>query len=532
VPLPAVAPADAAVAPSLRLNNARSPIGTNLTGLTDWSAEWAFVDVFRVSRPWVSGSPEKWDDRRALDLDEHGNLRSLGPAQIARTLMLSGGIKYPFGDYVVLYDGEGEMQFPTAKVVDSRPGRTVVRLDREGGIAIDVVSVKAHDPVRNIRVIMPGGTCDDDGFKTCKTIHDCGGAACIPFGTNYASQIFHPTFLDSIKSYSVLRFMDWMGTNDSKQRTFADRPKPDDARFMGKDGTGGAPVEKMVELCNRLGTHGWFNMPHLAEDDYVAQFAGYVRDHLRPDLRAYVEYSNEVWNSAFKQAEYAKERGRAENLSKDDFEAQLRYYSRRTVQIFKIWERVFGGNERLVRVMGSMAVNDWVSRTVLEFEQASKHTDALAIAPYFYVGTDSPAEAERVRALSLDALMDELKNRSVPGALKGVEKQAKVAKSFGLPLIAYEAGQHLTGVGPRVDDTRLNDLFDAANRDPRMKDVYAAYLAGWKTSGGRLLLHFVNCENPSKWGRWGALESLLQPRDAAPKFGAIQEFIAQNQRWW
>jgi hypothetical protein len=288
----------------------------------------------------------------------------------------------------------------------------------------------------------------------------------------------------------------------------------------------------MVELCNRLGTHGWFNIPHLADDDYVGQFAGYVRDHMRPDLRAYVEYSNEVWNGMFGQSEHAKKLGRAEGLSNDDFEAQLRYYSRRSVQIFKIWESVFGGTQRLVRVMGSMAANDWASRTVLDFEQASKHADALAIAPYFYVDTESPAEAERVRALTLDALMDELKNKSVPAAMRGVEKQLKVAKSFGLPLIAYEAGQHLVGVGARTDDARINELFDAANRDPRMKDVYAAYLAGWKRAGGGLLMHFVNCAKPSKWGRWGALEGLLQPRDGAPKFGAIQEFIANNPRWW
>jgi hypothetical protein len=273
-------------------------------------------------------------------------------------------------------------------------------------------------------------------------------------------------------------------------------------------------------------------MPHLADDDYVEQFATYVRDHLRPGLRAYVEYSNEVWNGMFGQAEHAKKMGRAAGLSKDDFEAQLRYYSRRSVQIFKIWEKVFGGTQRLVRVMGAQSGNDWTSLAVLEFEKASKSTDALAIAPYFDVANGSPAEADHVRSLSLDALMDELKNKSVPSAIDEIEKQSKVAKRFGLKLIAYEAGQHLVGVGPQVDDAKINELFDAANRDPRMKDVYAAYLAGWKRAGGGLLMHFVNCSKPSKWGRWGALEGLLQPRAVAPKFAAIQEFIANNQRWW
>jgi hypothetical protein len=531
-PLPVIPPPDASAAPPLRPNNAHSPIGTNLAVLADWSAEWPFVDDFRVSRHWVSGSLNEWADSRALDVDEHGNIRSLGPGQIARALMVWGGIQYPLGDYVVLYDGEGELRFPSGSVVESRPGHIVLRVEETGGVEMDVVAVKAHDPLRNVRVLMPGGVCNDDGFKACRTNPDCGGATCVPFGANYASQIFHPIFLDSIKSYSALRFMDWMDTNNSMQSQYADRSKPDDVRWTPKDHKGGAPVEIMVELCNRVGTDGWFNMPHLADDDYVAQFAGYVRDHLRPGLRAYVEYSNEVWNGAFQQAEYARKIGRAAGLSKDDFEAQLRYYSRRSVQIFKIWERVFGGTQRLVRVMGAQAGNDSTSRTVLEFEQASKSTDALAIAPYFYVDTGSPSQADRVRKLSLDALMDELKTKSVPEAIEEIEKQSRIAKRFGLKLVAYESGQHLVGSGPLIEDAKINELFDAANRDPRMKDAYAAYLAGWKKAGGELLMHYLNCTKPSKWGRWGALEGLLQPRESAPKFVAIQEFIARNPRWW
>jgi hypothetical protein len=40
-------------------------------------------------------------------------------------------------------------------------------------------------------------------------------------------------------------------------------------------------------------------MPHLADDDYHRQFASYVRDSLRPDVKVYVEWSNEVWHTGF-----------------------------------------------------------------------------------------------------------------------------------------------------------------------------------------------------------------------------------------
>jgi hypothetical protein len=524
-------PTASAVTMARHQTNANSPIGTNLTELADWSAEWPFIDAFRVSRPWVSGSDDQWDDRSPIDQDEHGNLRSLKPGQIARTVMLWGESRPPRGDYVVLYDGVGKMRFPDLEVADSSPGRTLLRVKRDG-IAIDVVSTDPKNPLRNIRVIMPGGVCKNDASKWCNAIDDCNGAACVPFEKTYAAQLFHPVFLDSIKSYAVLRFMDWMETNGSLQKRYADRPRLDDVRWTPRAHLGGAPVEVMVELCNQVGADGWFNMPHLADDDYVEQFAIYVRDHLRPGLRAYVEYSNEVWNGMFSQAEYARQRGLADGLSKDAFEAQLRYYSRRAVQIFKIWGKAFGGTERLVRVMAAQAGNDWTSRAVLEFEHASKSTDVLAIAPYFSVDTGTPEKADRVRALSVDAFMDELEKKSVPATIRDVERQVAVAKRFGLPLVAYEAGQHLVGVGPGVEDAKTNDLFDAANRDRRMKDVYAAYLAGWKAAGGGLLMHYLNCAKPSKWGRWGALEGLLQPHETAPKFVALQEFIAKNPRWW
>ena len=93
--------------------NARSTLGTNLTDISDWSREWCFVDAFKASRAWISGSVDgTWDDGRALDLDENGWVRSLLEGQIARTLLLldlSG--HYPAGRYIVLYDGQGTIEY-------------------------------------------------------------------------------------------------------------------------------------------------------------------------------------------------------------------------------------------------------------------------------------------------------------------------------------------------------------------------------------------------------------------------------------
>ncbi|MBN1771971.1 MAG: cellulose-binding protein [Deltaproteobacteria bacterium] len=520
--------------PPVRYNET-SPLGTNLNGISDWSTEWPFVDAFKVSRAWISGEDGgAWDDGRALDLDEHGWLRSLLPGQVARTLMFwDDGAVAPAGRCVVLYDGTGTMEYWSGARRDagaSSPGRDVLDFDpTAGGIGINVTAVDPSDPLRNIRVLMPGGACSDDPHRWCADDGGCAAGTCVPFEDRYPTEPFHPTFLERTRTYRVIRFMDWMATNNSPIREWSERAEPDDARWSLE---AGVPVETMVDLCNRLQADPWFTIPHQASDDFVRRFATVVRDRLAPGLRAWVEYSNEVWNGIFDQAGWARDRGRAAGLGPSDYEAQLQFYSRRAVQVFALWEEVFGGTDRLVRVMASQAANSWVSEQVLSFEGADGPSDVLAIAPYFGGYLGGPDERARVAAMTVEALAAELAATALPDAVSWMASQADVASTFGVELVAYEGGQHLAGHSGVENDDTINALFDAVNRDPRMGELYGDYLDAWRSAGGRYFAHFVNCAGWSKWGRWGALEYLTQPRAESPKFDALQSFLETNPRWW
>jgi len=185
-----------------------------------------------------------------------------------------------------------------------------------------------------------------------------------------------------------------------------------------------------------------------------------------------------------------------------------------------------------VRVMGSQAANSWVSEQVLGFEDAALSTDALAIAPYFggYLGgTD---EESRVQAMSVDDLVAELDGTALPDAAAWMQAQAATAATFEVDLVAYEGGQHLAGVGGVENNETINALFDAVNRDPRMRDLYLAYLETWHEAGGKFFVNFTSCGRYSKWGRWGSLEYLSQPRAEAPKYDALQTFIETTPIWW
>ena len=513
--------------------NANSALATNLSGIRDWVPSWPFVDVFHTSRVWVSGDSDgTWDDGRPIDTDADGWVRSLLPGQVARTLMLWGGTHFPEGDYVVLYEGQGTLEYAMGASRDdgaSAPGRDVVHFRSDkGGFLMNLTATDPSDPVRDVRVLMPGGVCHDDPLRACEEAAPCPTGACDAFEDVYDTQVFHPGFLAGLARFRALRFMDWMDTNDSTVSTYAQRPKPTDARWS----THGVPVELIVALCNRLSADAWVNIPHLADDDYVTQLATYLHDHLDPSLRVYVEHSNEVWNGQFAQAQYAQARGLELGLSSDPFQAQLRYHSLRSVQIFDLFEAVYGGTDRLVRVMAAQAANSWTSEQVLDYGDAPSHTDALAIAPYFGNYLGAPDQQPQVAAMSLDALFSELTDTAIPKSTQWMADQAAVASARGVALLAYEGGQHLVGVGPAQSDDAVNALFDAANRDPRMGALYTTYLQAWRDAGGQLFAHFTHVGGYSKYGRWGSLEYQDQPQGAAPKRQALMGFMDATPACW
>ncbi len=309
------------------------------------------------------------------------------------------------------------------------------------------------------------------------------------------------------------------------QSRWSDRPLPRDARWNLK----GAPLEVMIALANTTGKDPWFTIPHAADDDYVRRFAQTVKSSLSPELKIYLEYSNEVWNPDYPQFDYAAKKGQSLGLGDDLRSAAARYQAKRSVEIFRIWEGVFGAERkrRLVRVLSGQSGGADISEIALSFEDTRKHLDALATAPYFgYYLTEDDAAAAKTSKMSLDELMRELETVALPKAKAEMREQAAIAKKYRLPLIAYEGGQHLVDFRPDDrHDAALDALYDAANRDPRMGRLYDRYLQDWVDSGGGLFMQLLDCGPFSPHGRWGAKEYLAQPRSKAPKFDALQRFM-------
>jgi hypothetical protein len=479
-------------------NDGNDFLGLNLAGIADWTTEWVWVDAFRISREWTSnrdGMP--WGQGGPLNLTPEGWIASLAPGQRAITPIYISGY-HPTGDWVLLYDGEGEFAFPlfSNTIISSQPGRIVLNVPRrDEGMWIEIRATNPANPIRNIRFIMPG------------------------FEATYQQQPFHPLFLERLSRFGALRFMDWMATNNSTIARWEDRPRVSDATQSIK----GVAPEHMIQLANTLHADPWFNMPHLANDDYVRQFATLVRDTLDPTLKIYIEYSNETWNCQFSQCEYMGQQSAALGWGSNPYWDGALYHAHRATQIFAMWEQVFGGTTRLVRVLASQAVNPALSERIATWQNAYQQADAIAIAPYFSTELRPGITVDQVLAGSQATIRGDLRN--------WVRDTKAVADRYGLDLLMYEGGQHLVAPTPWNDTPEMRAMTEtaiAANRDPRMKDLYLEYMRQWYELGGGMLMHFSSIGLYSRWGMWGALEYQDQPIAQAPKYAALMQMIDER----
>ncbi len=492
-------------------------IGTNLNGIADWSPQIPFLDGFRSSRTWIPQKDGVWStgEHEQIDVDENGWVRSLPDSDdsvefthVSTLLFREIHGQYSGGEYVVLYEGEGTIEYRfNAKLISSTPGRDVIEVNpSHSGILLTITETDPH--------------------QTGNYLHDIRVVPAA-YEDKYETEIFNPDWLNKIDSFGSLRFMDWMKTNNSTQSEWSKRPTLDSSTWSKL----GAPVEIMVELANRIDAAPWFNMPHMVTDEYVRNFAKYVRDNLDPELKVYVEYSNEVWNPQFEQYHWVKEQAQSAGLQHSD------WYSKRTTEITQIWDEVFGATkDRLIGVMAGQAANPWVLEQALNYNWSSENKshqdygiDAISIAGY--VGINKITTQDEIESWldepdgGLNSLFDKLTQGGLQRSHDNWQKHLDLAKQEGLPLIAYEGGQHLAAntFTTNYNNEAITNLFIEANRDPRMGEVYKELMTQWHEMGGSLFMHFNDVSTPSKYGSWGLLESIYQ--DSSPKYDAVMDLL-------
>lgn len=513
-------------------------LGSNLTEVNDYSPQLPFINLFSSSREWFTQcavgvdpgctNQNSWDTGEAglLNLDSQGWVKTL-PSPAAAPIFTSVATywdvpaQFPAGRYIVLYDGQGTIQYQLGAQKNaplSQPGRDVIDVNpANGGIYLRITSTdpsSSGNYIRNIRFVAEAKE------------------------SLLATTRFSSEFLARLAPYEVLRFMDWMRTNNSVVTSWSSRAKSTDARFSTEKGV---PIEVMVELANTTGKAPWFNIPHQVDNTFIQNFATLTKSSLASNLPVFVEYSNEIWNSLFAQGAWIEARGETTwpGGGASGFTKRINYHGKRSAEICDIWKAVFSDDpDRVVCVIGSQAANSWTGDEALacplwnQAPCAAHGIDALAIAPYFgdYVGQEENfGEALSWSLADLFAELSaggQLTNGPSGGAItqsfEWIDTNLQVASAHSVSLVTYEGGQHLVGIGSAGDSQAITDLFTSANRDARMGSAYEQYLAGWEARGGGLFMHFTDITDYSRYGSWGALEVIGQT--TSPKFEALYKY--------
>lgn len=534
-----------AVAPSARL-----PVGTNLDELNYWSTMLPTLDVIRAGDKWIPQNDSTYNTGEPVALDANGWVTRLPAAseglrfnRVNLNLLHDNPADAPNTRYVVLYTGTGTMRTASdTTLVENRPGRLVIRSGNSGSLYLQITRTDpagTGDYIRDIRIVR------EDMLSRFT-----------------AGETFNPAFLAKLAPFTTLRFMDWMSTNkifDQQGKPITNDADIRAARVVGwkhrampshmrwGEGSRGMPVEKLVEIANATGKNPWFNMPINANDDYVRQYAIYVRNNLRPDLKARVELSNEVWNFIFPQSKYAQ--ARAQELWGPDAN-WMEWYGMRTAQVGRIWNAVFreratgtGDPGRAIIVYNTQfgwrgletyglttpSWRDSEGRPV----RAADYFDEYAITGYIDGTLNQESSVARVTASwsqpdggyaqAIAGLRAQVRDVLTPGYAYHAAK----AREYGLNMVIYESGFGEYNPGSQRENQRYTDFLINVQRRPEMYDIYTANLNAFRNAGGTLFMAFGIIAQPGKWGSWGVLESVNQA--TSPRFRALSDWSAANR---
>lgn len=246
---------------------------------------------------------------------------------------------------------------------------------------------------------------------------------------------------NSIGNPRVIRFMDWMKTNNEidvygnavgKQKSSRWDYPTLDSDWDYADGAwsqfNGIPLEIIVETANNNHAHAWVNIPHKANTGLIEYIVEYISS--KCFHRPFFEFSNELWNANFYQYHYAKNA----SYGGDEVLRVLNFHAEKTILLHDI---VDGCGEV---VAGGWTYNEWYSNQLMErltFD-GNLHCDALAIAPYFGQ-MYQPSSDDNMYTMD-KKLRQEIYRELAPQ----VKAHRTIADLYGVNLISYEAGQHLT----------------------------------------------------------------------------------------
>jgi hypothetical protein len=569
--------------------NSDSAIGINLEWNRFEKPRVAFANALKSARKWqqtTSGGNCGSGGSYSGTIDSNGYPTQFGSRECIFTELFEGNYSdgaWPIGEWVLRWDGDATFGVgkSASGYTTTGPGRATFDVAAGNqGIRIQIESIPSS--VSNVRAYPPGGVCYDGAEpipnKFCSTAR-CQGGACndapgcdgaetcvdLEVAGEAGDITFHPLWVSRLGQYRILRFMNWLHTNHSRVEDFSEwLPESNYTWSYDHDPLGAVPLSVIAKLCNTVNAACYVNVPSLATDAHITQFAEFFRDNVNDHLPVYLEYSNEVWNPGFEQHDKSSQQAYelwqsdpsafdgadcedVEPNSPSEFDCANHWHGKRTYEMCALAQAAFdavGQGDRLVCVSGrrispsgselgrNLDCERWTAAPNGNCYTGSD-IDVVAVNVYFGNGEDDCGSTQQ--AACDGAMVDE--NRKLcdgPGCPVTELSAALASRGLSWPLMVYEGGSHLNDSSSEacVDltinaNSCIGDVYDAALDDWRDLDVVEGYnleayiffdQSGRQSlnAGGNLFGH-----RGSNEGQWPKERALLD-WDSAPG----------NECWW
>ncbi|MBK7096221.1 MAG: T9SS type A sorting domain-containing protein [Saprospiraceae bacterium] len=514
--------------------NCKLQFGTNLGGISDYATELPFVDMMKNCRTWYSKdfNNPAWDSPWNTESADSFNYRPDGyPTHVPQKIGNRTYLQRPAtiwavtdgwksGKYIVLFDGKGVLDFwgGLSELQKVNNNKYTFNFNNPEGSILEMIINESdkNDPLHNIRIIHSD------------------------FESTYLSHPFNPLWLEKLSIFKSVRFMDWGHTNNWNQKddwswdnpmpyNWSDRAKIDHYTWTENKGI---PYEMMIKLMNANELDGWICVPHNADDEYIRKMAEFFYDNLDPERKLTVEYSNEIWNWIFGQANWLFKYG-CTNQNIIWPEGIVPYIQ----NCMDIWTDVFKIQpHRITRAVGVQTGWFDVSKRIINNMRPGSFD---AVSPAYYFGLSDEVLETQLDALGSNATVSDLAQRVRQSRDKNEKKwisdiKSKIADPLDLPVIFYEGGQHITPNPFGQDPTYEKCLLDI-QRDSSIYNLYNEWFDFLETlnTGDKPLtcmnFSFVSARS-AKYGSWGILETMNQDTSSvpAPKYSAILKYIINN----
>lgn len=290
----------------------------------------------------------------------------------------------------------------------------------------------------------------------------------------------NPMFVDDEAPADVLRYMETVITNGSQVQTAGDVPQHPGWSFP--------EVAQHIRTMNKQ--RPWVNVPHLMDDAGVMWLAEQFKG-----TKPYVEWSNEISNTGFVQAQWAAQQAIAAGLCPSGLhvrQAAYHWSSKRTREIAAIWRTIDPAAEIIFHI--GTTDPPWA-----EYRDLIAASEADVLTCGAYVGIESGWNMySQVWNFTVDQGIDWLLNESLPRLVSWVEPRMDDAVRYGMPLFIYEGGQHVKG------DICAWSI--PAQRTEGMGLVYRDLLVAMDDIGIGLFCHYQGAKRWSGYHTFGMIE--------------------------